>query len=231
MLLKRCTTILAVSAVSTALTFIVPTGADAASLATSTTAIRIGDASFYRSETYAEDMRFAHVLSSHYDRPILTSEIVRLRANFDFGFGDISMMYVVADYAGLPIDDIVVLRQKHMGWGEIAKLKGLKVQELKHRHHLLVEDAYARGIDIKYIDIDEHDNYPGNYHEHDNGKDRNHNEPYGHDRDQESNHNKHYGQDRDQNNNSDKQHQDKGDKNQDNKKSYEHKNDKHNGHN
>ena len=225
MVLKRYTTVLAVSA---ALTFIIPIGAEAASVTTSTTAVRIGDASFYKSETYSDSMRFAHALSSHYDRPILTSEVVRLKANFDFGFGDISMMYAVAEYAGLPIDDIVVLRKKNMGWGEIAKLHGLKVQELKHRHNLFVDDAHARGIDIHYIDFDEHDSHRDNYHEHDRDKDRNHDERYEHGRNQDSNHDERYEQKPNQNSNKD-QHQDKNDK-KNNKKVYDHNNDKGNGH-
>nr|WP_169717817.1 hypothetical protein [Sporomusa silvacetica] len=222
-------------AVSTALTFIIPTGAIAASVTTSTTAIRVGDASFYKSETYSDSMRLAHALSSYYDRPILTSEVVRLTANFDFGFGDISMMYAVADYAGLPIDDIVVLRKKHMGWGEIAKLHGLKVQELKHRYNLFVDEAHFYKIAINYID--EYDNYP----EHDRDNDRNHDERY-EGREPNRNHDEYYEQgqnpDRsdderyehkhDQNSNKDKQ-QDKDDK-KDNKKVLEHNNDKGNGH-
>lgn len=237
MLIKRYTTMLAVS---TALTFIIPTGAAAASVTTSTTAIRVGDASFYKSETYSDSMRLAHALSSYYDRPILTSEVVRLTANFDFGFGDISMMYAAADYAGLPIDDIVVLRKKHMGWGEIAKLHGLKVQELKHRYNLFVDEAHFYKIAINYID--EYDSYPGNYHEHDRGNNRNHDERY-EGRESNRNHDEYYEQGRkpdrsndeyyehkhEQNSNKDKQQQDKDDK-KDNKKVLEHNKDKGNGH-
>ena len=236
MILKRYTTVLAVS---TALAFIVPTGAAAADVTMSTTAIRVGDASFYKSETYSDSMRLAHALSSYYDRPILTSEVVRLTANFDFGFGDISMMYAVADYAGLPVDDIVVLRKKHMGWGEIAKLHGLKVQELKHRYNLFVDEAHFYKIAINYID--EYDSYPGHDHEHDRDNERNHDERY-EGREPNRNHDEYYepgrNQDRsdeeryehkhDQNSNKDKQQQDTGDK-KDNKKVYKHNNDKGNG--
>lgn len=237
MLLKRYTTVLAVS---TALTFIIPTGAVAAGVMTSTTAISIGDASFFKSETYSDSMRLAHALSSYYDRPILTSEVVRLTANFDFGFGDVSMMYAVADYAGLPIDDIVVLRKKHMGWGEIAKLHGLKVQELKHRYNLFVDEAHFYKIAINYID--EYDSSRGQDHEHDLDHERNHDERY-EGREPNRNHDEYYEQGRnpdrsnaeryehkhDQNNNKDKQQQDTGDK-KDNKKVLEHNNDKGNGH-
>jgi len=220
MLLKRYTTALAVTA---ALTCIVPISVDATSVSTSTTAIRIGDVSFYKSDTYSDSMKFAHVLSSHYDRPILTSEVVRLQANFDFGFGDISMMYAVAEYAGLPIDDIVVLRKKNMGWGEIVKLHGLKVQELKRRYTLLVDDAHVRGLDINYIDIDEHDRYPGNKHELDHDKDRNHDEYYEQGRNQDRSADERYEHKHDPNSNKDKQQKD-------NKKVHEHNNDKGNGH-
>lgn len=223
MLLKRYTAILAVS---TALTFIIPTGA-AAGITTSTTDIRVGDASFYRSETYTDSMRLAHALSSYYDRPILTSEVVRLTANFDFGFGDISMMYAVADYAGLPIDDIVVLRKKHMGWGEIAKLHGLKVQELKHRYNLFVDEAHFYKIAINYID--EYDSYPGNGHEHDRGNNRNHDEYFEQGRKPDRGNDEHFEHKHEQNSNKDKQQQDKDDK-KDNKKVLEHNNDKGNGH-
>ncbi|CQR72850.1 hypothetical protein SOV_02340 [Sporomusa ovata DSM 2662] len=184
MILKRYTTVLAVA---TALTFIVPTGGAAAvSVTTSTTGIYVGDASFFKSKTYSDSMRLAHALSSYYDRPILTSEIVRLTANFDFSFDDISMMYVVADYADLPVDDIVVLRKKHLGWGEIAKLHGLKVQELKHRYNLFADEAHFYRIDINYID--EYDQYPGYYHEHDRDNGRNHAERYEHKHDKGNGH-------------------------------------------
>lgn len=175
MLLKRYTTVLAVSA---ALTFIVPTGVAVAGVTTSTTATYVGDVSFFKSETYSDSMRLAHALSSHYDRPILTSEIVRLTANFDFDFDDIAMMYVVADYADVPVDDIVVLRKKHMGWGEIAKLRGLKVQELRHRYDLVVDEAHFYKLELNYID--EYDGYHGNDHEHDRYHDRNHDERHEH---------------------------------------------------
>ncbi|HWR43965.1 hypothetical protein [Sporomusa sp.] len=223
MVLKRYAAALAVS---TALTFIVPAGADASTYETSTTAIRVGDVSFYKSETFSDNMRFAHVLSSHYNRPVLTSEVIRLQADFDFGFGNISLMYAVADYSGLPIDDVLVLRRKNMGWGEIAKLHGLKVQELKRRHDLFVDYAHVNGVNINYIEIEDYDRKHDVYHEADRDKDKKHDEP---DRKQVRNNDERNVPDRNQDRNNNKQHQDKGDK-KDNKKVYGQNNDKDNGH-
>jgi hypothetical protein len=220
-LLKRYATAIAFS---TALAFIVPAGVDAASYETSTTAVQIGDVSYYRSETTADSIRFAQVLSSHYHQTIPASEVIRLKADFDFGFGDISMMYAVADYSGVPVDDVVSLRRKHMGWGEIAKIYGLKVQELKHRHEVFVDDAHVHGLSINYIEINDYDGYHADNSKHDYDRDKNHDESYEQDRNQVS----HYENDRDQGKNNDQHDKGKGDK-QGNKKVFEN-NGKGNGH-
>ncbi|MDF2571391.1 MAG: hypothetical protein K0R55_2995 [Sporomusa sp.] len=223
MVLKRYAAALAVS---TALTFIVPTIADASSYETSTTAIRVGDFSFYKSETLADNMNFAHVLSSHYNRTVLTSEVLRLQADFDFGFGNISLMYAIADYSGLPIDDVLVLRRKNMGWGEIAKLHGIKVQELKRRHVQFVDYAHVNGVNINYIEIEDHGGKNDVFHKIDRDKDQKQNE---HDRKQAGNNDERNVPDRSQDRNNNKQHQDKGEKG-DNKKVLGPNNDKNNGH-
>lgn len=206
-------------AVSTALTFVIPAGVNAASFETSTTAVQIGDVSYYRSETTADSIRFAHVLSSHYNRTIPTSEVIRLRADFDFGFGDISMMYTVADYCGLPVHDVVGLRRKNLGWGEIAKIYGVKVKDLKRHHDLFVDDAHVHGIDIDYIKIEDFDRHDNDYHDHDRDKDKNDNKRFDNDRDQNRNHDERYER-YEQDKNNDKHDKDKGNK-QGNKKDYE----------
>lgn len=142
----------AVCALSLALAVLAPAGADAASL--SATTIRVGDVSFSHAEVETEDLRFARALSSHYHRSIPASEVVRLRADFDLGFGDISVLYALVDHAGVPGDELARLRGRHLGWGEIAKLYGVKVKDLKRHHDLFADEARGRGIEIRYIEVD-----------------------------------------------------------------------------
>ncbi|MDD4599450.1 hypothetical protein SDC9_03887 [bioreactor metagenome] len=216
-------------AFSTALTFIVPVGVSASSFDTSTTSIRVGDVSYSRSETTADNIRFSHLLSSHYHRTIPASEVIRLNASFDFGFGDISMMYAAADYAGLPVDDIVILRRKNLGWGQIANMYGIKVKDLKRNHARFIDNAHVHGLDINYIDFDD-DRDHGNYRDHD--RDRDNDDRYDRDRNRDRDNNNRYEHDRDRDRDNDNRYE--RDRDNDKDKRYENdrrqgkNNDKHN---
>ncbi|MBP2627969.1 MAG: hypothetical protein H6Q68_2680 [Firmicutes bacterium] len=142
---------------STALAFITPGGVDAATVTTSTVTASAGDVSISSSKTMlsSDNIAFAQVLSSSYNRTVSTSEIIRLRADFDFGFGDISLVYATAVYSGRPVDEISRHRYENMGWGEIAKLYGVKVKDLKKGNDDVVNAARGRGVDVTYIEIND----------------------------------------------------------------------------
>ena len=142
---------------STALAFITPAGVDAATLTTSTFTASIGDVSISSSKTESSggNVRFAQVLSSNYNRTVSPAEIIRLRTDFDFGLGDISLIYAAAIYSGRSVDEISLHRRKNMGWGEIAKLYGVKVKDLKKGNEDVVNAARVRGVDVIYIEVDD----------------------------------------------------------------------------
>lgn len=191
MLLKHTT---AAMLLSSTLVFSSVNSADAAIVSTSTVSVSAGDVQLSSSRTKVSDdnLSFAQVLSSSYNRTISTREISWLRAEFDFGLGDISLVYATSVYSGRPVDEISQLRLKNMGWGEIAKLYGVKVKDLKKGNYEVVNTARQRGVDITYIEIDEDsnsnekpaeaakDNTPSEKgghkkdHKHDNGKGNGH---------------------------------------------------------
>lgn len=180
MTLRRCT---AAVVLSTVLAFALPGGVDAASITTSNVSASAGDVSISSSKTTlsGDSIRFAQVLSSSYNRPIYAQDVMRLKAEFDFGFGDISLIYATSVYSGRDINEISLLRHKNMGWGEIAKLYGVKVKDLKKGNYDAIQAARARGVDVTYIEIEDNDDHyndrrDNNYHDRDyrdNGNDKN----------------------------------------------------------
>lgn len=159
MKLGNCTAAVALAA----LVFVSPSGVDAASMTTSTVTASIGGVSISSSETKVsgENLRFAQVLSSNYNRAISPAEVIRLKADFDFGFGDISLVYATAAYSGRTVDEISQSRYGNLGWGEIAKLYGVKVKDLKKDHDIVINTARGQGIDVNYIEIgnDDHEDH------------------------------------------------------------------------
>lgn len=144
---------------STALAFTTPASVDAASVTTSTITASIGDVSISSSKTESSggNIRFAQVLSSNYNRTVSPMEVIRLRTDFDFGLGEISLIYAAAVYSGRSVDEITHHRNANMGWGEIAKLYGVKVKDLKKGNEDVVNAARLRGVDVIYIDVDDDD--------------------------------------------------------------------------
>ncbi|GMA98012.1 hypothetical protein [Pelosinus sp. IPA-1] len=144
---------------SATLAFTTPVGVDAASVTTSTVTASIGDVSISSSKTEASggNIRFAQVLSSNYNRTVSPVEVIRLRTDFDFGLGEISLIYAAAVYSGRPVDEISRYRHENMGWGEIAKMYGVKVKDLKKSNEDVVNAARLRGVDVTYIDIGDDD--------------------------------------------------------------------------
>jgi len=170
MIFKHSTAAIALSA---ALVFIAPAGVDAATLSASTFNASIGDLNISSSkvESSGGNIRFAQALSSNYNRTISPAEIIRLRTDFDFGLGDISLIYAAAFYSGRSIDDISFHRHNNMGWGEIAKLYGVKVKDLKKGNDDVIHAARVSGVDVIYIDIDDNGKENHHYDKHDNSKD------------------------------------------------------------
>ncbi|MBC8016623.1 MAG: hypothetical protein H7X79_12915 [Sporomusaceae bacterium] len=157
---------------STALAFTIPAGVDAATLSTSTFTASIGDVSISSSQREASggNVRFAQVLSSNYNRTISPVEVLRLRTDFDFGLGDISLIYAAAVYSGRPVDEISFHRRNNMGWGEIAKLYGVKVKDLKKGNDDVINAARVQGVDVIYIEIDDNNRDNDDHGKHDNAK-------------------------------------------------------------
>ena len=158
---------------STALVFISPAGVDAATLSTSTFTASIGDLSISSSETESSggNVRFAQVLSSNYNRTVSPAEVIRLRTDLDFGLGEISLIYAAAVYSGRPVDEISYHRHNNMGWGEIAKLYGVKVKDLKKGNDDVINAARVRGVDVIYIEIDDNSRDNDRYDKQDNRQD------------------------------------------------------------
>lgn len=159
--------------VLSALVCIAPTGVDAAAMSSTTITASIGDITLSSSETKVsgDNIRFAQILSSSYNRTVSPSELIRLKADFDFGFGDISLIYATSAYSGRSIDEISHSRYGNMGWGEIAKLYGVKVKDLKKGNDNVIYMAQERGIDVKYIEIEDHDDHDQDNHRDDHKKD------------------------------------------------------------
>lgn len=189
MILKHTT---AAIILSSALAFLPTASVNADTLSSSTLTVSAGDVKVSSATTKmsGDSITFAQVLSSSYNRTIPTSEVVWLKTNFDFGFGDISLVYATSVYSGRTVDEISQLRMKNMGWGEIAKLYGVKVKDLKKGNYEVVNAARERGVEVTYIEIEEskhegqrateHQDSAGKNsqkknHKHDNGKGNGHN--------------------------------------------------------
>lgn len=158
MTLRRYT---AAVVLSTTLVFINPAAVNAGTVTTSTITASISDVSISSSkiESSGGNVRFAQVLSSNYNRTVSPMEIIRLRSDFDFGLGEISLIYAAAVYSGRSVDEISHHRYENMGWGEIAKLYGIKVKDIKKSNEDVVIAARERGVDITYIEIDNERDY------------------------------------------------------------------------
>lgn len=128
-----------------------------AMVSNSTVSVSTGDVRISASSTNlsGDNITFAQVLSSRYSRAISAREVTWLRTEFDFGFGDVSLAYATSVYSGRSVDEISQLRLKNMGWGEIAKLYGVKVKDLKKGNNDVVNMAHERGMNITYVEIDE----------------------------------------------------------------------------
>lgn len=159
-------------ALTAALILTGPTDVNAASMTTSTLTASIAGVSLSSSETRVsgDNIRFAQVLSSNYNRTVSPAEVIRLKTDFDFGFGDISLVYAAANYSGRSIDEISRSRYGNMGWGEIAKLYGVKVKDLKKGNDDVIRVAQNRGIDVNYIEIEDRDDQGHNNNNHNNHK-------------------------------------------------------------
>ncbi len=142
-------------ALTTALAFTVPLSADAASVTHSSVRISTGDVDFETSRTkLSSDSRvFSRVLSDRYHRHVDADDVFALRANFDLGFGDISLAYGIAERSGRSVYE-VARHRRTMGWGQIAHLYGVHVQDLKRSSDDIIVISRNRGIDITYIDLD-----------------------------------------------------------------------------
>jgi hypothetical protein len=181
---------------SSTLLFFSGVSVDAATLSNSSVTVSAGDVRISSSSTKisGDSSTFAQVLSSSYNRTISPREVIRLRTDFNFGLGDIALVYATAVYSGRTVDEISQLRLKNMGWGEIAKLYGVKVKDLKKGNYEVVNAARERGVDVTYIEINEEqrnlgghsaveyqDNSPSDKnghkkdYKHDNGKGNGHN--------------------------------------------------------
>ena len=159
--------------VLSALVCIAPTGVDAAAMSSTTITASIGDITLSSSETKVsgDNIRFAQILSSSYNRTVSPAEVIRLKTDFDFGFGDISLIYAASAYSGRSVDEISRSRHGNMGWGEIAKLYGVKVKDLKKGNDNVIYMAQERGIDVKYIEVEDYDDHDQDNHRDDHKKD------------------------------------------------------------
>ncbi len=142
-------------ALTTALAFVVPLGADAASVTHSSVRISTGDVDFETSRTKlsSDSRHFSRILSDRYHHHFDEDEVFALRADFDLGFGDLSLVYGIAERSGRPVREIARHR-RNMGWGQIAHMYGVHVQDLKRDCDDVVVISRHRGIDVTYIDID-----------------------------------------------------------------------------
>ncbi|MEG6586624.1 hypothetical protein [Dendrosporobacter sp. 1207_IL3150] len=154
---------------SSTITFMAPV-VSAASVTNSTVTASVGDVTISSSETKisGDNIKFAQVLSTNYNRKVTEQEVIRLKADFDFGFGEISLLYATAVYSGQPVDEIGRLRLKNMGWGEIAKLYGVKVKDLKKGNYDVVQAARHQGVDITYIEVEDNSTEHNKHEKHGN---------------------------------------------------------------
>ena len=104
-------------ALTTALAFTVPLSADAASVTHSSVRISTGDVDFETSRTkLSSDSRvFSRVLSDRYHRHVDADDVFALRANFDLGFGDISLAYGIAERSGRSVYEVAAIAARWAG--------------------------------------------------------------------------------------------------------------------
>lgn len=89
----------------------------------------------------AKDNSLAQALSNGYKTTVTGQDVANLRVNNSLGYGEIGMVYGLANVAGKTTADILAMRQGDMGWGAIAKSLGLKVSTLMNKNSSVLKAA------------------------------------------------------------------------------------------
>ncbi|HWR42039.1 hypothetical protein [Sporomusa sp.] len=129
-----------------------------AAVSTTSVSATISDDGFSLS---ALNIRFAETLSTSYHISVTAQDIVRLKVEYNLGYREIGMIYTTSTLASKPTDKIIELRQQKMGWGEIAKLYGVKVADLKQRNYTVIEKSRIvvteEPEDYDYVKVSKHE--------------------------------------------------------------------------
>jgi hypothetical protein len=87
------------------------------------------------------DSRLGTAISNAFKINVSGQNIADLRVNQKLGYGEIGLLYGLANASGKTIDDILTMRQSDMGWGEIAKSLGLKVSNIVSKNSSILKAA------------------------------------------------------------------------------------------
>ncbi|SMD09047.1 hypothetical protein [Sporomusa malonica] len=124
----------------------------------------------------AHTIRFAETLSTSYNISVTAQDVLRLKVDYNLGYREIGMIYTTATVTSKPADKIIQLREQKMGWGEIAKLYGVKVADLKQRNYTVIEKSRIvvseEPEDYDYIKVSDQgkeNKHPGQGKGHDKG--------------------------------------------------------------
>ena len=147
-----------------------PVAANATTSITSVSA-SVSDSGFRFS---ALNVRFAETLSTSYKVRITADDVMKLKVEYNLGYREIGMIYTTATASRIPADKIIALRQQKLGWGEIAKIYGVKVSDLKRRNYDVLEKSrivvtnepedydYIKIVEYREKDYDKDDHHPKN---------------------------------------------------------------------
>ncbi|MDF2568690.1 MAG: hypothetical protein K0R55_294 [Sporomusa sp.] len=128
-----------------------------AALSTTRVSASISDEGFSIS---THTIRFAETLSTSYNISVTADDVLRLKVDYNLGYREIGMIYTTASLASKPTNKIIQLREQKMGWGEIAKLYGVKVADLKRSNDTVIGKSKIivseEPEDYDYVKVSDH---------------------------------------------------------------------------
>lgn len=87
------------------------------------------------------NINLARAISNRYGIKVTGQDIADLRINNCLNYGEIGMMYGLANASGQTVANILTLRQQNLSWSVIAKSLELKISTITRKNNLVLKDA------------------------------------------------------------------------------------------
>lgn len=97
------------------------------------------------------DAKLAWELSQNYQMAVSAEQVTYLRSYM--GYGEVAMLYGMADATGKPLRDIFLMRKDdNLGWGAIAKELGVKLPDMMDKAAVVLKKVKLDGEEKAFRD-------------------------------------------------------------------------------